>query len=106
MAQFDVKKVRQIVDMLIIEIDKEKYKEYLSSGSVNLTETRRYCHVITKTYESGDKELYINQRSFESMAAKPSYEQNPLREGVVLPKRSKKSASQELRSATEIIEQD
>lgn len=36
--QSDAKKIRRTIDMLVIEIDHQKYEEYLSSGLVNLTE--------------------------------------------------------------------
>lgn len=73
------------MDMLVLEIDQQKYENYLSSGLVNLTETRCYHYIITKMRELGDEKFSINWGSFMTVALEPSYKQKPQGEGSVLP---------------------
>lgn len=87
-----MKKIGQIVDKLIIEIDQQKYRDYMSSGLVNPMETRCYCRIIIKTRESSDRELSMNQESFKSTAAELSCEQKSLGEGVVLSAKEERKA--------------
>lgn len=53
---------------------------------------RHYRSVITKIHESGDEEFFVNCESFELTAAKPLYEQNPLRGSIVLPTKEERKA--------------
>lgn len=78
MVQYDMKKIGQTIDMLVIEIDQQKYEEYLFSRSVNLTKIWCYHCVSTKTHESANEEFSVNQGSLESIVTKLLYEENSL----------------------------
>lgn len=59
-TQSDIKKIEEIVEILVVEVDKKKYEEYISSKSASPARRRHYCHVSARVMDLDNKEIPIH----------------------------------------------
>lgn len=70
-AQFGVKKIREMVEMLVVEVDQQKNEEYISSESASSAKKRCYCCMRTRVMDLHDKKIPIHQELFGSLDSSP-----------------------------------
>lgn len=59
MAQSDTKEIGRSMEILIVEVDQQRYEEYLSSRLVSPAKTWLYHHLKTLSMSSNDNGILV-----------------------------------------------